>query len=128
MPGTRRLRHLAVAAFLTATATTMSACGTVHDGVTPGTAQGRAAVASAAAYVPCGNPPQKLETIDQDFLDQLAAAGGKPLYDLSYPAARDVLNKLQAGPVPMLPAEVTERTVPGGPTGPVNVHIVCSPR
>ncbi|MGY5048409.1 alpha/beta hydrolase [Streptomyces sp. 900105755] len=122
--GTRRLRHLAVAAFLTATATTMSACGTVHDGVTPGTAQGRAAVASAAAYVPCGNPPQKLETIDQDFLDQLAAAGGKPLYDLSYPAARDVLNKLQAGPVPMLPAEVTERTVPGGPTGPVNVHIV----
>ncbi|MEU9380891.1 alpha/beta hydrolase [Streptomyces sp. NPDC048279] len=83
-----------------------------------------AAAAEGAKYVPCGNPPQKLEKIDQDFLDQLAAAGGKPLYDLSYPAARDVLNKLQAGPVPMLPAQITERTVPGGPTGPVNVHIV----
>ncbi|MFE3162541.1 alpha/beta hydrolase [Streptomyces sp. NPDC059224] len=124
VPGARRLRRLAVAAFLTATATTMSACGTVRDGAAPGTGQGLAAVAEGAKYVPCGNPPQKLEKIDQDFLDQLAAAGGKPLYDLSYPAARDVLNKLQAGPVPMLPAQITERTVPGGPTGPVKVHIV----
>ncbi|MER6466528.1 alpha/beta hydrolase [Streptomyces sp. NPDC001288] len=124
LPGARRLRRLAAAALLTATATTMSACGTVRDGAVSDTAQGRAAVADAAAYVPCGNPPQKLEKIDQDFLDQLAAAGGKPLYDLSYPAARDVLNKLQAGPVSMLPAEITERTVPGGPTGPVHVHIV----
>ncbi|MGW1507301.1 alpha/beta hydrolase [Streptomyces mirabilis] len=124
VPMARRLRHLAVAALLTATATTMSACGTVHDGAAPGTAQGMAAVAAGAKYVPCGNPPEKLEKIDQDFLDQLAAAGGKPLYDLSYPAARDVLNKLQAGPVPMLPAQITQRTVPGGPTGPVNVHIV----
>ncbi|MFB7333781.1 alpha/beta hydrolase [Streptomyces adustus] len=124
VPGARRLRHLAVAALLTATATTMSACGTVRDGAAPGTVQGMAAVAADAKYVACGNPPQKLEKIDQDFLDQLAAAGGKPLYDLSYPAARDVLNKLQAGPVPMLPAQISQRTVPGGPTGPVNVHIV----
>ncbi|KOV60895.1 lipase [Streptomyces sp. AS58] len=65
-----------------------------------------------------------MEKIDQAFLNQLAAAGGPPLYDLSYQAARNVLNKLQAGPVPMLPAEISRRTVPGGPTGPVNVHIV----
>ncbi|MER6072960.1 alpha/beta hydrolase [Streptomyces sp. NPDC001817] len=123
VPRTCRLRHLALAALLTATGTAMSACGTVREGASPETVQGMAA-AGAAKYVPCGNPPQKLEKIDQDFLNQLAAAGSKPLYDLSYPAARDVLNKLQAGPVPMLPAQITERSVPGGPTGPVNVHIV----
>ncbi|MER5340532.1 alpha/beta hydrolase [Streptomyces mirabilis] len=124
LPKGRRLRHVAVVALLTATATTMSACGTARDGAVSGTDRDMAAVAKDAKYVACGNPPQKLETIDQEFLDQLAAAGGKPLYDLSYPAARDVLNKLQAGPVPMRPAQITQRTVPGGPTGPVNVHIV----
>lgn len=35
-----------------------------------------------------------------------------------------MLNKLQAGPVDMLPAQISERTVPGGPTGPVSIHVV----
>jgi acetyl esterase len=77
-----------------------------------------------APYVPCGNPPVKLEKPNQDFLNELAAADGTPLYKLSYPAARQVLNTLQAGPVPMQPAQVSKRTVPGGPTGPVTVHVV----
>ncbi|WP_377272934.1 alpha/beta hydrolase [Peterkaempfera sp. SMS 1(5)a] len=66
----------------------------------------------------------QLETIAQQFLDGLAAAGGPPLYKLSYKAAREVLNKLQAGPVEMRPAQISQRTVPGGPTGPVTVHVV----
>lgn len=123
VPKTRRLRHVAVAALLTAISTTLSACGGTADGAA-GTGRDLAAVAKEAKYVPCGDPPQKLETIDQAFLDQLAAAGGTPLYKLSYPAARDVLNKLQAGPVPMRPAQISRRSVPGGPTGPVSVHIV----
>ncbi|MFD5571272.1 MULTISPECIES: alpha/beta hydrolase [Streptomyces] len=124
MPKTRRLRRVAVAALLTASATTLSACGDVRNGAVTETGRDVAAPAKEAKYVPCGNPPQELEKIDQAFLNQLAAAGGPPLYDLSYQAARNVLNKLQAGPVPMLPAEISRRTVPGGPTGPVNVHIV----
>ncbi|WP_432043886.1 alpha/beta hydrolase [Streptomyces cadmiisoli] len=124
MPKTRRLRRVAVAALLTASATTLSACGDVRNGAVTETGRDVAAPAKEAKYVPCGNPPQELEKIDQAFLNQLAAAGGPPLYDLSYQAARHVLNKLQAGPVPMLPAEISRRTVPGGPTGPVNVHIV----
>jgi acetyl esterase len=77
-----------------------------------------------APKVPCGNPPVELDPQAQAFLDQLAAAGGPPLYSLSYPAAREVLDKLQAGPVDMLPAQISRRTVPGGPTGPVSVHVV----
>ncbi|MFK0114166.1 alpha/beta hydrolase fold domain-containing protein [Streptomyces sp. NPDC091217] len=66
----------------------------------------------------------KLEKPAQDFLNQLAAADGTPLYKLSYSAARETLNKAQAGPVRMLPAQISEHSVPGGPTGPVNVHVV----
>ncbi|MGW1723397.1 alpha/beta hydrolase [Streptomyces sp. NPDC002306] len=119
----RRLRRAAVAALLVAAATTLNACGTERAGSETGQDLTGAAK-TEAKYVPCGDPAQKLEKIDQDFLDGLAAAGGKPLYDLSYPAAREVLDKLQAGPVAMQPAQISERTVPGGPTGPVSVHIV----
>jgi acetyl esterase len=66
----------------------------------------------------------KLEKQDQDFLNQLAAADGPPLYTLSYKAARQVLDKLQSGPVAKLPADITQRTVPGGPTGPVSIRVV----
>jgi acetyl esterase len=66
----------------------------------------------------------KLEKQDQDFLSQLAAADGPPINTLSYAAARKVLDKLQAGPIAKLPADISERTVPGGPTGPVSVRVV----
>ncbi|MFJ5517274.1 alpha/beta hydrolase [Streptomyces griseoluteus] len=117
------LRRVALAAAFTASVVAVSGCGTAHDGGLTESVRGRAAAASAK-YVPCGNPPQKLERIDQTFLNELAAADGPPLYDLSYQAARDVLNKIQAGPVPLQPAKVSQRTIPKGPTGPVNVHIV----
>jgi acetyl esterase len=121
----RRRARYGIAAALVA-ASVLSACAdrtgrTVNPGEDPA-----AAVADRAApkYAPCGKPPVKLEKQDQDFLNQLAAADGPPLYTLSYKAARQVLDKLQSGPVAKLPADITQRTVPGGPTGPVSIRVV----
>ncbi|MFE4369116.1 alpha/beta hydrolase [Streptomyces sp. NPDC056835] len=118
----RKARRTGAIALTLALATVLSSCGTQKK--SPGALDHPALAAASAANVPCGNPPVKLEEQDQDFLNGLAAADGPPLYKLSYPAAREVLNKLQAGPVNMLPAEITVRSVPGGPTGPVSVHLV----
>ncbi|MFC9618809.1 alpha/beta hydrolase [Streptomyces sp. NPDC056930] len=121
----RRTRYCTMVALLATTGATLSACAGRSDrGADNGEAVAAVSKQMQAAYVPCGKPPVKLEKIDQDFLDQLAAADGTPLYKLSYKAARDVLNKLQAGPVDMLPAQISKRTVPGGPTGPVSIHVV----
>lgn len=118
---TRRKARCAIALLL-ATAASLTACG---ERTTNANRVDQAVPADTSApKVPCGNPPVRLDPQDQTFLDQLAAADGPPLYTLSYSAARDVLDKLQAGPVDMLPAQISKRTVPGGPTGPVSVHVV----
>ncbi|MEU6807521.1 alpha/beta hydrolase [Streptomyces sp. NPDC046831] len=116
---------IAAALMVVAIGALVSACGSEVGGDAV-SRQVPAAVAQAASakYTPCGKPPVRLEKIDQDFLNGLAAAGGPPLYEQSYAAAREVLNKAQAGPVKMLPAQISRRTVPGGPTGPVSVHVV----
>jgi acetyl esterase len=49
------------------------------------------------------------------FIEAVAAQGGEPLYKLSYPAARKVLEDLQAAPVAKLPADVEEKALPVGP-------------
>ena len=64
-----------------------------------------------------------LEPTTQSFVDSLAAAGGKPLYELSYADARKILEDLQAAEVEKLPADIEERTLPVGPTGEVSVRI-----
>jgi acetyl esterase len=64
-----------------------------------------------------------LEPHTQAFIDALAAQGGEPLYKLSYPAARKLLEDLQAAPVAKLPADVEEKVLPVGPTGEVPVRI-----
>jgi acetyl esterase len=64
-----------------------------------------------------------LEPTTQAFVDSLAAAGGKPLYELSYPDARKLLEDAQSGEVTKLPADVEDRTFPVGPTGEVSVRI-----
>ncbi|MFB7778962.1 alpha/beta hydrolase [Streptomyces bauhiniae] len=74
--------------------------------------------------VPCGNPAVKLDRITQGFVNELAAQNPPPLSALSIKAARDVLNKLQAGPVKKLPADVTQKTIKGGPTGEVSLTIL----
>lgn len=66
----------------------------------------------------------RLDQPTEQFIRALESAGGPPLYTLSPADARKVLNDAQAIPVPRLPAEIAERTIPGGPTGNVSVRIV----
>jgi hypothetical protein len=65
-----------------------------------------------------------LEPETQRFVDGLIARGGPPLRTLSLQDARKVLSDLQAGSLPKPPAEIEDRTIPGGPTGSVRMRIV----
>ena len=59
-----------------------------------------------------------LEQNTRAFLDNLQQKGGPPIYTLSPQDARAVLSGLQAStPVKKLPAEIENRTIPGGPGG-----------
>jgi acetyl esterase/lipase len=117
----RSARGVGVIAVALTAAVGLTSCGTERSGTEQNAAP---AVGASTSDVPCGNPPVQLEKQAQAFLNKLAAADGTPLYKLSYSAARETLDKLQAGPVQMPPAEISERSVPGGPTGPVKVHVV----
>jgi acetyl esterase len=68
-----------------------------------------------------------IEPHTQAWLDELAAAsaGGPPLYELSPQDARQVLRDVQAGvPVDLVPADIEDRVITGGPTGKVSIRIV----
>jgi acetyl esterase len=66
-----------------------------------------------------------LEKLTRAFLDDLQEKGGPPIYTLSPEKARAVLSGLQASiPVKMLPAEIENRTIPGGPGGHTSITIV----
>ena len=68
-----------------------------------------------------------LEPTTQAFIDNLEAAGGKPIYTLSYADARKVLEDAQAINVKKLRADVEEKVFPVGPTGEVSVRIYRPP-
>ena len=53
-----------------------------------------------------------------------AAAQKPPIYTLSYADARKALDDTQADPTDLLPADISHRTLPVGPTGKVTVRIV----
>lgn len=65
-----------------------------------------------------------LDPVAQAFLDRLAAEGGPPIYQLTPAEARAVLERLQAGEVAKMPAEIEERTIPVGPRGRAGLRIV----
>jgi len=69
-----------------------------------------------------------VEPNTQRFLDELAAAGGPPIYTLTPAAARKVLSDAQGGQVEVLPASVEDRTLPVGPKGVTRIRIVRPPR
>jgi acetyl esterase len=64
-----------------------------------------------------------LDPKTQDFIDGLAAAKAKPIYELSYKDARRVLEDAQAIPIKKLPADIEDKVLPVGPTGEVSVRI-----
>ena len=66
--------------------------------------------------------PYILEPKTHAFVDALSAQGIKPIHELSYGEAREVLEDAQAGTT-TLPAEVEETVLPIGPTGEVAVRI-----
>ncbi len=55
-----------------------------------------------------------LEPKTQAFVDALAAQGGKPLCELAYADAHQVLETAQAIPIAKLPANVEDKTLPVG--------------
>lgn len=71
---------------------------------------------------PTGKPV--LEPNIQAFLDALAAKGGPQIHELSIQDARGVLVSAQADPVAKLPADIEDRTIPGGPKGDLSLRIV----
>lgn len=66
--------------------------------------------------------PSRLEPTTQRFIDGLA--GAPPLYTLSPERAHAVLTDLQAKPVPLRPADITDTEWPVGPTGSTRIRIV----
>jgi acetyl esterase len=65
-----------------------------------------------------------LEPTTQKLMDAIAASGGRPLYELDPPSAREVLRALQNVPVPKAPATIEDTTFPVGPTGATRVRIL----
>ena len=66
-----------------------------------------------------------IEPHTKQWLDQLAAAGGPPIYELTPKDARQVLLDVQASvPVWLPPADIDDRVIQGGPTGQVSIRIV----
>jgi acetyl esterase len=66
-----------------------------------------------------------IEQKTRAFLETLQKEGGPPIYTLSPKEARAVLSNLQtAAAVAMLPTDIENRTIPGGPNGQISIHIV----
>jgi acetyl esterase/lipase len=58
------------------------------------------------------------------FLEEINSQGGPQLYELSVEDAREVLLNVQKVDVKILPADIDDRDVPGGPNGQVSLRIV----
>lgn len=66
----------------------------------------------------------KAEQKTRAFLEGLKKQGGPPIQSLSPKDARAVLSGLQSGPFTKLPADIEDRTIPGGPNGEISIRIV----
>ena len=80
---------------------------------------------------PNGTTPHDYTGVEQKtrtFLKTLQEQGSPPIYTLSPQEARAVLSNLQAaGSVAILPADIENRTVPGGPNGQISIQIIRPP-
>jgi acetyl esterase len=68
-----------------------------------------------------------IEPQTQAWLNDLtaASAGGPPLYELSPQDARQVLRDVQTSvPLDLVPADIDDRVIAGGPTGKISLRIV----
>ncbi|MDX1372290.1 MAG: alpha/beta hydrolase, partial [Nitrososphaeraceae archaeon] len=58
------------------------------------------------------------------FLESLQKNPGPPIHTLTPSDARNVLSGVQATPIEKLPAEIENKTIPGGPNGEISIQIV----
>jgi acetyl esterase len=65
-----------------------------------------------------------LEKRTAQFIEEVAASGGKPLSKLTVQEARKVLDDLQAKPVEKLPVLIEDLLIPTGPEGRMSIRIV----
>jgi acetyl esterase/lipase len=65
-----------------------------------------------------------IEPMTRAFLDKINASKGPQIYEMTPEDARDVLSKLQKTRVTSPPADVEDRSVPGGPKGEIPIRIV----
>ena len=66
-----------------------------------------------------------VEPTTRAFLEELRAQSGPPLHELSVEEARVAFARAEvAGAVTKLPADLEDRTIPGGPTAEVAIRIV----
>jgi len=65
-----------------------------------------------------------LEKHTEQFIEDLKAAGGPPIYKLPVKEARKVLDHLQAKPIEKPPVHIEDLTIPCGPDGKISIRIV----
>lgn len=65
-----------------------------------------------------------LDPIVAKFVDKLESSGGPPIYKLSIPEARALMDKLQEFKVDLLPAQIEDLKLPVGPRGETSIRIV----
>lgn len=65
-----------------------------------------------------------IEPTTRAFLESINAQKGPALYEIPVSDGRAAFTRLQDVPVNKLPADIEERTVPGGPTGEVPIRIL----
>jgi acetyl esterase len=72
-----------------------------------------------------GELSRGIEPTTRAFLEKINAMRGPKIYEMSVEDARKTLSGLQASTaVPMMPADIEEMDIPGGPTDKVRVHII----
>jgi acetyl esterase len=64
-----------------------------------------------------------LEKSTEDFIDQLTAKGGPPIYKLTPIEARAVLESVQSSPIAKPEVKIEEKKIPCGPKGEVSIRI-----
>jgi len=65
-----------------------------------------------------------IDPIMQEFLNNINAQKGTPLYEMTPEDARNILSKVQDINIPKLPADIEEHTISVGPTGETRIRII----
>ncbi|MFH1805387.1 MAG: alpha/beta hydrolase [Pseudomonadota bacterium] len=82
------------------------------------------AIATASGFASGAAANPVLEPATQSFVDAVAASGGPAIYTLTPDEARNVLAGAQSGPVAKPTVDITDTTLPVGPTGTTKIRVI----